>query len=168
MRDQFIDFDLEGKELQIKTDSAINSNDYLSLSFHNDADVIEGLLTIQFGSTIKYSLGHCLLYGLSITPFTGYYYSFDSTPTTDTEKTWRITEKADHSTLYIHCNDELVLTYVYASSFYLPGCTQFGGADISKIKFYQQSGDPISDNASDSYRIVGKTFSFSLFDLREI
>ena len=154
VRDQFIDFDLEGKELQIKTDSAINTNDYLSLSFHNDAEEIEGLLTIQFSNPMQYALGHCTLYGLSIDSYS--FYSFHITPTTDTEKTWRISEKADHSTLYIHCNDVLVLTFVYAYSG--SQCNQFGSADISKIKFYQQSGDAISDNASDSYRIVGKTF----------
>ena len=152
-RDQFIDLDLEGKELQIKTDSALNSNELVTVDLYDSSEVLKGSLTIKFGVTLQFSLAYCTSTSTSPT-----YNSFGSTPTTEAEKTWRITEKADQSTLYIYCNDELVLTYVYANSGNAASCTNYGNADISKIKFYELSGNSISDTASDSYRIVGKNF----------
>lgn len=150
---QFIDFDLEGKELQIKTDSALNSNHVSSVLFYDSAEAMKGSFMFKFGVTLQFSIGYCT----DATP-TANYKNFDSTPTTETEKTWRITEKADQTTLYVYCNDELVLTYVYANSDYASTCNAFANADISKIKFYEFSSSTMTDTASDSYRIVGKKF----------
>ena len=159
---QFIDLDLEGKELQIKTDSALNSNHLSSVLLFDSAGTMIGAFVLKFGVTLQFSLGYCT--DSSPNPV---YSNFDSTPTTETEKTWRISEKADQTTLYVYCNDELVLTYVYANSPNQASCNTFGNADISKIKFYELSGSPQTDTASDSYRIVGKKFWFSWFDMRE-
>ena len=139
---KFIDFDLENQELQIKTDSteenrAIHVNLYDS---SNDA-VIQGEITIVFGGTVKLRIRYCV-------EDTEWVY-FGKSPTTDADRTWRITEKSDHSELLIYCNDELVLSYVYASRNSDSVCSAFAVADISRFQFNA------GDSASVSYRVVG-------------
>ena len=136
--------------MQIKTDSALSSGHEIKVTFWDaSADTQYGYIAIKFDSTIQYHLDKC------ITSST--YANFDKTPTTDVNKIWRITESADQKILYIHCNDELVLTYTYSSSS-LGTCASTYGNDVGRIKF-----DNSGDTASDEYRIVGKIICFFLF-----
>ena len=88
--------------------------------------------------------------------------SFDTEPPTEVEKTWRIWEKSDHSTLFISCNDVLVLTYEYQTRghprYALP-CDSLSRADISGFEFgYDANYTMITDSASRFYRVVGEQF----------
>ena len=126
------------------TDSALNSNEVLSVGFYSaSSDVISGGFIVQFGSTLTYVIMGCSNSA-----------AFDSTPTSDEDKIWRITEKNDHTMLYVHCNDELVLSFTYADG--LSSCASFYSGDMARLKF----GALTPDTASDSYRIVGKLINF--------
>ena len=129
--------DLEAKELQIKTDSALSSNDKINVEFYTAADAKIGSLEINFAATLTYQVSGCHPSAVN----------FPTTPTTDSDKVWRVTEKADHTELYIHCNDNLVVTLTYSA---VANCGSTYTGDSAKIKF------AADDTASDSYRIVGK------------
>ena len=153
--------DFEAQEFQIKTNSALDSNECITVFFLNEAIKMESYITILFGNPIVYALAYCSVSGTGFS--NDEYQNFDRAPTTEIEKTWRITEKADHSTLYIYCNDELVLTYVYADSPHQPGCNNFAAADIEGVKFYYDEENNLSDTASQKYKIVGKGFCVLCF-----
>ncbi|KAL5252519.1 hypothetical protein ACHWQZ_G015335 [Mnemiopsis leidyi] len=146
---QFVNWDAESQELQIKTNSALNSNERITVEFYSSSTLLSTLM-IRFANAVQFGLDSCT-YSTSI--LENQWSNFDSTPTTETNKAWRVTEKADQSTLYIYCNDELVLTYVYASSSIQPGCANLGAGDVTRMKFHKSSS-AIDDTASDTYRIV--------------
>ena len=157
--------DFEAQELQIKTNSALDKEETITVLFLNGESAFSGFISIRFGyySTMVYTIGFCTVLELSVKK--SEWLKSDRTPTIDAENTWRITEKADHSTLYIYCNDELVLTYVYADSPHQPGCNNFAAADIQGARFYYKEGSSLSDTASQKYKVIGKlkVFCFSSF-----
>ena len=131
--------DLEAKEIQIKTDSALGSNDKVNIEFYTSQDAKIGSLEIKFADTLTYKVSGCHSSAITFLDATNY----------DSDKVWRVTEKADHTELYIHSNDELVVTLSYSA---VANCASTYNADIAKIKF------AADDTASDLYRIVGKYY----------
>ena len=137
----FIDLNLETQELQIKTGSD-TEGDMIHIQLYGGSNDLEmGEIKIMLGASPKYHIKHCVEGAEGET--------FDKTPTTGSEKTWRITEKADNSELYIYCNDEKVLTYVYADRNSDSVCSAFAVADIARFKFLG------TDTATDIYRVIG-------------
>ena len=115
-----IDIIFESQELQIKTNSTLGSNDLIYVTLYEDT-LVKGTTVIQFADTMMFHVRPC-----SYNPV-----SFDTEPPTEVEKTWRIWEKSDHSTLFIACNDVLVLTFVYHDQYlYASHCDALSRADI--------------------------------------
>ena len=153
-RSTFINLDLETQELQIKTDSGLDTNEIITVDLYAGTSY-ESYFSIAFEETVKFAIAYCSIAKQHVNEFL----DFDSEPTSEINKIWRITEKSDHSELYIYCNDELVLTYVYADSPH-ENCVDYTGQpDITAIKFYYQADNGLSDTASDFYRVVGNNLS---------
>ena len=164
---QIVNLDLETQELQIKTDSALYSYEKITIILYA-GDNISTYLIIAFMETIKYLIGLCMIAdGAYIYGF--HFEDFDSTPTSEINKIWRVTEKSDHSELYIYCNDKLVLTYVYARGLHQPSCVDdVGASDISAIQLWTMEGNGFSDTASDFYRVVGNNLSYIVSDFYRV
>ena len=149
-----IDIVFESQELQIKTNSTLGSYDLIYVNLYDNEDTEEkGTIVIQFADTMMFFVRFC---SYNHEPF-------DTEPPTEVEKTWRIWEKSDHSTLFIACNDVQVLTYVYhaRAQYYASTCDALSRADISGFQFgYDADYAMVTDSASRSYRVVGEKFYF--------
>ena len=155
-RSTFINLDLETQELQIKTDSELDTNEIITVDLYAGTSY-ESYFSIEFKETVKFAIGYCSIANQYVAA--DEWLDFDSEPTSEINKIWRITEKSDHSELYIYCNDELVLTYVYADSPH-ENCVDYTGQpDITAIKFYYKADNLFTDTASDFYRVVGNNLS---------
>ena len=137
IRNKKIDFNFESELLEVKTDSDLNSNHQLWISFfRRNGDDLAGWLQIEFGLTLKYSLKGCTT---DLVPLP----EVQLTPTTGRDTVWRFSKSS--SQLRIDCNDQEVL------SLELSTCTDSGSVwyrGVTEMQF--NSGD----TASDSYRIL--------------
>ncbi|KAL5249499.1 hypothetical protein ACHWQZ_G018378 [Mnemiopsis leidyi] len=151
-RHKFINYDLEGRPLQIKTDSETGSKDYLSLVLHKaDAtkvdDYVEvGYIEIQFSTPLKYYVHHCyetkIWYELV---------AFPTTPPAEQNKIWTFTKS--FTDLAIDCNGVRVLDLNFEEHSRAECATKWS-QDVAKIVFYSKSGEDNNDNASDMYRMI--------------
>ena len=152
-RDVDINFDLENSPLQIKTDSAVGSNEKVDVTFHSKYYSAGGVL-LFFSSPPQYQLFSC-----NSSPT-----NFPTDLPSETEKVWTITWSkvliGRRRLVVIHCNDKEVINVEFSSE----ACTsdiwiQAWDSDIEKINFND-------DTASDFYR-TGKINIFSIVILKE-
>ena len=133
-REVKIEWDFDSTPLEIKTDSVLGSDETVHLKFHPAVGHNAGDLNIYFTSPPQYNLGWCTLTKTN----------FPVTPTSATDKVWRISRTAGVRVV-IHCNEVEVLNTLLSS------CTHgewrsIWNQDVASIEFYY------SERASDYYR----------------
>ena len=136
-RDEMINYDLESTPLQIKTDSAVGSEDILQVLFYTSTEDSSWMarIWIRFYSPPKYHIVPC-----------SDYTTFPSPLPSEVNKVWQIT-KLSGPRITIHCNGVKVLDIEMSDS----KCPDSGNwktawrKDIEKIVFVS------SDKASDYY-----------------
>ena len=109
--DVLIAFDLENTPLEIKTDSALGSDEQVYISFFIDpglepGDRIGGI-QLYFTTSPQYKIGRCSKIS-----------DFPTTLPSGTTKIWRITlaRTSSEIRITIHCNDEEVLNVVLSDT----------------------------------------------------
>ena len=163
-RNTFVNLDLETQELQIKSDSKLDTNEIITVDLYAGTSY-ESFFSIGFKETVKFAIGYCSIAQQRVYEWL----DFEIEPTSEINKIWRIKEKSDHSELYIYCNDVLVLTYVYADSPHQPGCVDnTGKPDVTAIQFYVETDGSLSDTASDFYRVVGNNLTDTASDFYRV
>jgi len=131
-RDGKIDYDLEAHPLQIKTDSAVGSNEEVYVYFYTaDGSYIIGYIRLMFYNSPKYFIYYCTS---SATPFS-------VTLPVEQDKVWTITKTA--SALKVECNGVEVLNYLFSESTKAECVTKWS-KDVEQIRF-------AFDTASDAY-----------------
>ena len=134
-RDVKIEWDLESTPLEVRTDSVLGSDDMMWVEFHSAAGHA-GRVYLYFKSTLEYALDSCK-------PRT----NFPVTPTSTTDKVWRITlTRTAGVRLVIHCNEVEVLNTLLSSTCSVSAWSTYWNNDVNKIFFYSV------DTASDYYR----------------
>ena len=134
-----IPWDLEATPLQIKTDSALGSNEWLMVWIYDNESSYIGFVEVFFSSTVQYWILHC---------------------TTKTELPVQSSIKVDNSwtitktetAIIISCNGVEVLNYLFADSSESYCVTKWGGDVVEKIQFSSHG------TASDFYK-VGKNLN---------
>ena len=97
-----LSLDLEETPLEIKTDSALGSEDQLAVWFYTSQDEPVGRVLIHFTSTPQYTLWECVSKA-----------DFPTSLPIAVEKTWRITlNRSSGVRLQIRCNGEDVLDFL--------------------------------------------------------
>ena len=137
--DVLIDFDLEDTPLEIKTDSALGSNENVIINFIIDSGERIGGIQLHFKTSPQYMIGRCSKIS-----------DFPTTLPSESTKIWRITLKKNLSEIRItiHCNDEEVLNVVLSDTV----CNNPEFADgkwrmywekdvIKKVKFQHSAAD---------------------------
>ncbi|KAL5262300.1 hypothetical protein ACHWQZ_G007879 [Mnemiopsis leidyi] len=105
---EYIDFDLEATPLQIKTDSAVGSEDQVVVFFFSSHGGRAGGILLYFGPTLQYYIWHCQQ---------GIYSNFLAPLPTATEKEWRVTVTRTSSVrVVIQCQDVEVANVVLSDS----------------------------------------------------
>jgi hypothetical protein len=128
-----VDYDLETTPLEIKTDSAMGSGDYLRLNLYNSQGHSAGSLNINFISSPDYILW-C---GLS-------WIKFPNNLPTATDKIWRLTKvRTPDVRVIVQCNEVVVVNIP------MPNSDCSWSERVTKIEF--ESGK-YGDTASDGYR----------------
>ena len=133
-----IDFDLENTPLEIKTESALGSNEVMKVRFISADEVNAGGIFLNFSSTPIFRIFKCKSFTLSPTEFP-----------TETDKIWRITLSRTSAIkhLVVHCNELEVLNYALTQT----DCDDSDwsttwGKDVAIIRFSQ------NDSASVQYK----------------
>ena len=133
-RNVYIDYDLEEHPLQIKTDSAVGSDEEVWVQFYTAEWTWFSGISLSFSITPRYYIWYCT--------------SSDTTFPVDLpaelDKIWTITKTA--TALVIECNDVEVLNYLYSEAS-MASCVTTLSQDVEKIWFTS-----INDDASDAYR----------------
>ena len=132
----FIKADIENTPLKIKTDSSLDSDEKVSLSFYTSGGDSAGGVFLHFTSPPQYELDFCA-------PRT----NFSTALPTDTNKVWRITRtRTSGIRLVIHCNEVEVLNVLLSDS----SCRNFEWSYIwsRKVEKFKFNGN---DLASDYY-----------------
>ena len=130
-----VNYDLENSPLEIKTDSAVGSNQYVRVFFYQSSGSPIGGIGIKLSTTPRYYFYKC--------------HNWVSIPTNipiDKNWIWRITITSDPLGIVIHCNDKEIPNMKLSDT----TCTEknwrsYWGQEIKKIKFSNQ------DTASDFY-----------------
>ncbi|KAL5263950.1 hypothetical protein ACHWQZ_G005141 [Mnemiopsis leidyi] len=129
--------DLEKTPLEIKTNSTLESGDYVAVLFYNSQGEDAGGVYIYFTSTPRYWLVRCS----SNT-------TFPSNLPAAVDKVWRISlNKTSGIRLQIHCNDVEVLNTLLSDDTCHSYWRKYWSRDVEKIAFYR------GDTASDYYRL---------------
>ena len=130
--DKKVEFDLENEALEIKTDSAAGSREFVHISVFSDSESLMGSIGIQWtitGLDPTYTLGYCLDVDA---PFS------KSLPAGD-EKIWRITisKTAEDIEFTIHCNDEEMASVKFSEVCNLDGWKSkwVDNGKLQKIQF---------------------------------
>ena len=118
-------WDLEATPLQIKTDSTVGSDDWISVSIY-DSSIIANV-RVMFNSPMQYRIGWC----------TGTK-DLLVQPPVEVEKIWTFTKTG--TALIIACNNVDVLNYLFVDG---QCATKWGGDVVEEIIF--SSGDKASD-----------------------
>ena len=128
--------DLETTPLEIKTDSAVGSGDYVYVYFYTSQGDIAGGVNLRLTSTLQYCINFCT----SCT-------NFPTNPPADVNKVWRITKtRTSGIRLQIHCNDVEVLNILMSDTTCSSSSwSTFWDRNIRKMYFR------FSDSASDFY-----------------
>ena len=141
-RGELIDHNLEKFPLQIKTRSAVGSQEQLAVWFENANEGFAGGLFVYFTSPLSYLIDSCTESDISDT-------SFPSDIPTDIDKIWTLTliRTSETQNLVITCNNKEVLNFSISET----TCTDAWWPvawtqEVKKIKFLKE------DNASDFYR----------------
>ena len=149
-RYQFIPYDLEATPLQIKTDSILGSDDYLTLCLYtaDNTDIADyrslGYFRIKFRDIIYIDIFPC-----------GYNVPLIATPPPEINKIWTITKTS--TSISIGCNGVQVLDFHFSDS-QEASCDPNWSQAVAKIVFWVgNQGD--DDNASDGYRGIPKCVS---------
>ena len=134
-RHVFIEADIEDTPLEIKTDSSLDSDEKVSLSFYTSGGSYAGEVNLLFTSTPQYELWGC-------TSNT----NFPTELPTDTNKVWRISLiRTSDIRLVIHCNEVEALNFVLSDSTCPHWWSRIWNRRVEKFKF---NGN---DLASDYY-----------------
>ena len=128
-----IEYDLEGRPLQIKTDSAVGTWDSIALRLHTDTEGLITVIYVRLTDPPQYSIYYC----------TSSWTTFPVSLPAEQDKIWTF-YKTD-TALRIECNDVEVLNYLY-SEVNDDDCVEKLGRDVEKIMFGS------FDTASDMYR----------------
>ena len=135
-----VNFDLENSPLQMKTDSAVGSNEKVFVTFYSGSSSAGGVV-LSFSSSPQYQLIEC-----NSSPL-----NFPTDLPSETDKVWTITKDSrvsDEIRVVINCNDKEVLNVVLSDT----TCSdrrwsENWSKDVDKINFHSSS-----DTASDFYR----------------
>ena len=137
---------MKREELQIKTDSVLDSDEMINIWFYKKgSDKNFSDIQIKFGeSFISFHVGRCY------TP--DKFLRFDKDPPPTASKTWRIFQ--EEGDLKIWCNDELVLNWEFPNS----DCKERYRQGVARVKFREETSHPFGifgnqDTASENYRI---------------
>ena len=133
-----IDFNLEEYSLNIKTDSALGSVDYVGVDFYTSQGDWVGILYLSFSSTPTYRIWNC-----------NDWTNFPTNLPSDNDKVWRVTlTRTSGIRLVVHCNEVEVLNYLMsdATCGHSDWRTYWSG-EVAKIEFNSE------DTASDYYHI---------------
>ena len=138
IRDVYIPWDPDSKDITIRTDSETGSEENVGVQFYDDNNQDAGSVFFRFASPMKYQIGWCR----SPIPF-------PVSPPTQTDKTWRIAYNPAELRVVIHCNEVEVLYVVLSDSV----CNYNGGWRTcwEQRKPTQISFPPASNTASDEY-----------------
>ena len=136
-RGEVQDHDLESFPLEIKTDSALGSEDTLGVYFLSAGGESAGGVFLCFTSHPQYCLGWC-------TSWT----NLPVNPPSATDKVWRITlTRTAGVRIVIHCNDvEVLNTLLSQATCSRSEWSTYWNRDVTKIMFASW------DTASDYYR----------------
>ena len=133
-----IDFDLENTPLEIKTESALGSDEIMKVRFFSANQEIAGGIFLEFSSSPTFRIFNCKSFSINPTDFP-----------TNIIKIWRITLSRNFGKqrLVVHCNDAEVLNHVISET----KCDDVSwsskwGEKIVKIRFHDD------DTASVQYR----------------
>ena len=127
-----IPWDLEATSLQIKTDSALGSDERINVDMYRDYSWI-GSVVVKFSSPMQYGISYCTT-GWSDLPVQ---------PPVEVYKIWTITKT--ETAFIISCNAVEVLNLMFADSSG-SDCVQSWGSDVvEEIRFRND------DTASDFY-----------------
>ena len=142
VRQQFIEYDLESRPLQIQTDSVIGGEEYLTLIMYTEEndDINDysdlGYFYIMFSNPITIHVAGCLSKSF-LNPFP-----------IEPQKIWTITKSSTN--LIIHCNEVKVFDLRFDADG--PECDSKWSKDVAKIAFWDNGGGGDDDTASDRYR----------------
>jgi len=135
--------DLETTPLQIKTDSAVGSEEEISVRSYTADNEYSGAIWLKFTDPPEYFIKRCFEISAS--------FSVDL-PAEQT-KIWTITKTA--ITVKISCNEVEVLTYIFSDSS-RSACVTYWSSDTVKILFGS------TDTASDEFRALPGTLCSTL------
>ena len=136
-RDVSLEWDLESKPLEIKTNSVLGSYDRVRVIFYSAEGENAGQVLLYFLSTLKYDLSWC----------SWSYNNLPVAPPSATDKVWRITlTRTAGVRLVIHCNDVEVLNTLLSQECRYTIWSTVWNRDVKKISFRSD------DTASVYYR----------------
>ena len=136
-----ISWDLEATPLQVKTDSALGSDDWIEVYVYDKDSNLKGGAGVRFTSPMLYGIGGC----------TPDWAELPVQPTIEVDMIWTYT-KTD-TAFIITCNGVEVLNYLFADSPISTDCvSRWVGDVVEEIMF------PSTDTASDFYK-AGKGLS---------
>ena len=130
-----IPWDLEAIPLQIKTDSALGSDERIWVWMYNEDGSFIGTVIVKFSSTMQYWIGSC----------TSTYTDLRVQPPVEVDKIWTITKT--ETAVIITCNNVEVLNYLFADGSNSDCVKRWDGNVVEQILF-----DSSIDTASDFYR----------------
>ena len=134
-RNEDITYNFQDTPLQIKSDSALGSDQTVNVQFFNVGGEYAGGVEIQYGDTMKYKIKDCKSAQLD----------FGVTIPSATERTWMITKKNPLS-IIIHCNNvEVAVVLISPDNCDEADWFKYWSRIAKKIKF------TLGDTASDSY-----------------
>ena len=133
-----IPWDLEGTPLQIKTDSALGSDELIKVALYVKDIIYNRGVRVKFSSPMQYFIGYCSS-GFADLPVQ---------PPVEVEKIWTITKT--ETAFIITCNEVEVVNYLFTDSSDSRCVKNWGGGVVEKIRFTDD------DTASDFYR-AGKS-----------
>ena len=131
-REVFLDYDLEGNPIQIRTASVEGSDDELQISLYDVEEEVISSITLKFHTSPPvFSISHC----------TTAWTNFQVDVPADQDKVWTITKT--ETALKIECNNVELLNLVYSEAADAR-CVNTMGQDVEKIKF--ASSDTLSED----------------------
>lgn len=131
-RDTYLDWDLEDATLEIRTDSALGSEERVAVLFYTAIKWDAGRIYLKFNAKIQYWLGWCIKKWIDL----------PVTPPTSMNKVWGITLiKTSGIRLKITCNDLEVLNLLLSAT----TCAKYGrkwshfwNRNVERINFKKQ------------------------------